>query len=217
MLTVWINLAGVSFGMSSPTRPGIRVQRTHTHTHTRRHPTKTVAAINGHAIAAGTFLAAACDIRVALDNPKYLVGLNEVSNGFCIPYRMLVVCQNAFHSYSVAQQVLLSGKLLSLHSAALPYVGFIHQLVTEDTESQSCAAQPSLLTALYRPTGSSDCSAAQSTAAAGATPLIQRAVELAHVESKSLLAYRYTKKILQKKITSKVEKQPHQTILDVYR
>uniref|UniRef100_A0A0A9XNU3 Enoyl-CoA delta isomerase 1, mitochondrial n=1 Tax=Lygus hesperus TaxID=30085 RepID=A0A0A9XNU3_LYGHE len=105
MLTVWINLAGVSFGMSSPTRPGIRVQRTHTHTHTRRHPTKTVAAINGHAIAAGTFLAAACDIRVALDNPKYLVGLNEVSNGFCIPYRMLVVCQNAFHSYSVAQQV----------------------------------------------------------------------------------------------------------------
>uniref|UniRef100_A0A0A9YS98 Enoyl-CoA delta isomerase 1, mitochondrial n=1 Tax=Lygus hesperus TaxID=30085 RepID=A0A0A9YS98_LYGHE len=70
-----------------------------------RHPTKTVAAINGHAIAAGTFLAAACDIRVALDNPKYLVGLNEVSNGFCIPYRMLVVCQNAFHSYSVAQQV----------------------------------------------------------------------------------------------------------------
>lgn len=72
-----------------------------------RHPTKTVAAINGHAIAGGTFIAAACDIRISISDNKILFGLNEIANGFFIPFRMLLVCQNAFVSTAIAQQVCL--------------------------------------------------------------------------------------------------------------
>ena len=39
----------------------------------------TVALIGGHAPAGGTMLATACDFRVMVNNPKFTIGLNEVS------------------------------------------------------------------------------------------------------------------------------------------
>ncbi len=72
-----------------------------------KYPRKTVAAINGHAIAAGTLLAAACDIRVvdAGVAGRSLIGLNEVLNGFQIPYKMQLVCMQAFANQQMAKQV----------------------------------------------------------------------------------------------------------------
>lgn len=80
-----------------------------------KYPRKTVAALNGHAIAGGTFIAAACDVRIAdgAIAQRSLIGLNEVANGFPIPYRMQLVCSQAFNSHQVAKQVRLRIKTFS--------------------------------------------------------------------------------------------------------
>jgi enoyl-CoA hydratase len=48
------------------------------------HPQPTVAAITGHALAAGALLALACDTRVSGDAPSK-IGLNEVAIGMTLP------------------------------------------------------------------------------------------------------------------------------------
>lgn len=50
-----------------------------------RHPAPVVAAVNGHAIAGGCVLLAACDHGVATTNPRTRIGLNEVALGVCFP------------------------------------------------------------------------------------------------------------------------------------
>lgn len=45
----------------------------------------TVAVIDGHAIAGGSVLALACDVRIASDNPKLKIGLTEVAVGVLFP------------------------------------------------------------------------------------------------------------------------------------
>jgi len=51
------------------------------------HPQPTVAAVTGHALAAGALLALACDTRIAADNPDKpsKIGLNEVAIGMALP------------------------------------------------------------------------------------------------------------------------------------
>lgn len=49
------------------------------------YPGPIVAAITGHAIAGGCVLAQCCDIRIASDNPKIRIGLNELTLGVHLP------------------------------------------------------------------------------------------------------------------------------------
>lgn len=58
------------------------------------HPAPTVALVNGHAIAGGCVLALACDHRVAADEPRYRVGLNEVALGLRYPPRILAMVRH---------------------------------------------------------------------------------------------------------------------------
>jgi enoyl-CoA hydratase len=51
------------------------------------YPGPVVGLINGHAIAGGCVLAQCCDWRVAGDNPKVKIGLNEVALGLRFPPR----------------------------------------------------------------------------------------------------------------------------------
>ena len=53
------------------------------------YPGPTVAYINGHAIAGGCVVALACDIRVAVDNDKTRIGLNEAAIGLRFPPALL--------------------------------------------------------------------------------------------------------------------------------
>ena len=46
----------------------------------------TVCCINGHAIAGGVFLAMVHDYRIMIWDPKFYFYLNELANGFVIPY-----------------------------------------------------------------------------------------------------------------------------------
>jgi enoyl-CoA hydratase len=56
-----------------------------------QHPRPTVALINGHAIAGGCLLGLCCDWRVAVDEPKSKIGLNEVALGVLFPPRVLEI------------------------------------------------------------------------------------------------------------------------------
>jgi enoyl-CoA hydratase/carnithine racemase len=58
------------------------------------HPAPTVALVNGHAIAGGCVLALACDHRVAVDEPRFRIGLNEVALGLRYPPRILAMIRH---------------------------------------------------------------------------------------------------------------------------
>lgn len=54
-----------------------------------QYPGPTVALVNGHAIAGGCVLALACDYRVATDDARARIGLNEVALGVRFPARVM--------------------------------------------------------------------------------------------------------------------------------
>jgi enoyl-CoA hydratase len=76
------------------------------------HPAPIVALVNGHAIAGGSVLVNCCDYRVAVDNPRARIGLNEVALGLRFPPTVLRICRRRipqrFH-----EQVFLGGALHS--------------------------------------------------------------------------------------------------------
>jgi enoyl-CoA hydratase/carnithine racemase len=58
------------------------------------YPGPVVASINGHAIAGGCVLALACDLRIAAENPKLRIGLNEVALGVRYPPRVMALVRD---------------------------------------------------------------------------------------------------------------------------
>ena len=57
-------------------------------------PQPVVAAINGHAIAGGCILALCCDHRVATDDARMRMGLNEVALGLVFPPKIARICMH---------------------------------------------------------------------------------------------------------------------------
>jgi enoyl-CoA hydratase len=58
------------------------------------YPGPTVALVNGHAIAGGCVLTLACDYRVATDDARARIGLNEVALGVRFPLRVLRIVRD---------------------------------------------------------------------------------------------------------------------------
>jgi enoyl-CoA hydratase len=77
-----------------------------------QYPGPTVAWVNGHAIAGGAVLTLACDVRIATDDPKARIGLNEVALGVRFPPRVLRVVRDrvppAHHTSAILGAALFS-------------------------------------------------------------------------------------------------------------
>jgi enoyl-CoA hydratase len=89
------------------------------------HPRPTVAAINGHAIAGGCVLAAACDVRLMSGGS---IGVTEVRVGVLFPTAPLEVVRHACGP--AADELVLSGRLLDADAAQR--CGLVHEVVAPD-------------------------------------------------------------------------------------
>lgn len=89
-------------------------------------PRPVVAAIEGHAIAGGTCIAACCDFR--LSNGKGSFGMNEVRNGMPLPHNIFnIVCSAV--SKKASQEMFLTGSLYNAEQALK--LGIVDEIVSE--------------------------------------------------------------------------------------
>jgi enoyl-CoA hydratase len=80
------------------------------------HPAPVVAFVNGHAIAGGCILMLACDWRIAVDDPKARIGINEVAIGACIPPAALNVVRTRLPRNTI-DRVILGAELFAPRDA----------------------------------------------------------------------------------------------------
>ena len=99
-------------------------------------PCPTVAAVNGHAVAGGAILAAACDVRIGATG-SYRIGVSEVQLGVVFPATAFEVLRAAIPAARTAD-VLLRGRLTGPEDAVTN--GFLHEL-TEPEELAARAAE----------------------------------------------------------------------------
>lgn len=90
-------------------------------------PVPVIAAINGHAIAGGCVLAAACDRRLMADG-KGRIGVSELKVGVPFPVTALEVLRSLL-SPRTLQDLVLTGRLLDVHEALA--AGLVDEVVPE--------------------------------------------------------------------------------------
>lgn len=105
-----------------------------------RYPGPTVAAINGHAIAGGYVLAAACDHRVAATGDGRL-GLSELQVGVPFPTAAIEIVRHAVGT-PLAATLALSAELFDPQAAA--QAGLIDEVVAPDLLMESAVAEAGL-------------------------------------------------------------------------
>ena len=74
------------------------------------YPAPTVAWVNGHAIAGGCLVALSCDHRVASEDPRIRIGLNEVALGLQFPPKAMAMVRRQVPSRGL-ERVLLEAAL----------------------------------------------------------------------------------------------------------
>jgi enoyl-CoA hydratase/carnithine racemase len=73
------------------------------------HPGPMVACVNGHAIAGGCVIALCADVRVAIDDPKVRIGLNEVALGLEFPPKIMKLARYRMARDQVERALLEAG------------------------------------------------------------------------------------------------------------
>lgn len=107
-------------------------------------PLPVVAAVNGHAIAGGAILAAACDRRVAADGP-FKLGVTELRVGVPFPTTALEILRALLPARALADLV-LSARLVSPSEAR--QLGLVDELVTPEALLGRAAAAAAELAAV---------------------------------------------------------------------
>ena len=92
-------------------------------------PKPLVAAISGHAPAGGTIILNGADYRIMVDDPKYILGLNEIGVGLPLPFD---VAQGIIFwlGMSKAYSYLLEGKVMNPKEALK--LGLLNELCTKE-------------------------------------------------------------------------------------
>jgi enoyl-CoA hydratase len=109
-----------------------------------QHPAPTVACVNGHAIAGGCILMMCCDWRIATDDPKARIGINEVALGACVPPMAAGIVKHRLPPQARERIVLGAG--LHAPEAALA-LGLVDEVVNDPATAalkrlQALAAYP---------------------------------------------------------------------------
>jgi enoyl-CoA hydratase/carnithine racemase len=68
-----------------------------------------VACVNGHAIAGGCVIALCADLRVAADDPRIRIGLNEVALGLEFPPKIMKLARHRLSRHQVERALLEAG------------------------------------------------------------------------------------------------------------
>ncbi|MBV8161495.1 MAG: crotonase/enoyl-CoA hydratase family protein [Acidimicrobiia bacterium] len=92
------------------------------------HPQPTVAAVTGHAMAAGALVALACDVRVSGDAPAK-IGLNEVAIGMTLPVFALELARDRL-SKRYLTRAALAAEIFSPEGALA--AGYVDMIVGAD-------------------------------------------------------------------------------------
>lgn len=98
------------------------------------HPRPVVAAVNGHAIAGGCVIAAACDLRLMSQGR---IGLAELSVGVPFPTSAMEILRHAIGP--TVGHLVLTASLLDATQARS--IGLVHDIATADTLLDSACAQ----------------------------------------------------------------------------
>ncbi len=109
-------------------------------------PCPTVAAVNGHAVAGGAILAAACDVRIGAAG-DYRIGVSEVQLGVIFPAVAFEVLRAAIPAPRTAE-VLLRGRLTGPEDAVTN--GFLHELASAEALLERAVERAEELGALPR-------------------------------------------------------------------
>jgi len=111
------------------------------------HPAPTVALVNGHAIAGGCILMLCCDWRIATDEPRARIGINEVAIGAIMPPVTLNIVKRRLPPHTLDKIVFGAG----LHA---PDVALALGLVDEISSDAPAAAAKRLQTLASYPRAS---------------------------------------------------------------
>ena len=109
-------------------------------------PCPTVAAVNGHAVAGGAILAAACDVRIGAE-ADYRIGVSEVQLGVIFPATAFEVLRATIPPARTAG-VLLRARLTGPAEAVSN--GFLHELAAPDELTARALASAGELGSLPR-------------------------------------------------------------------
>ncbi|HEY8525363.1 MAG TPA: crotonase/enoyl-CoA hydratase family protein [Acidimicrobiales bacterium] len=101
------------------------------------HPQPVVAAVTGHALAAGALLVLACDIRIGADVPAK-IGLNETSIGMPLPLFALELAQDRLDPRARVRATLAAE---IYDPAGAVEVGYLDRVVAADAVEEAAIAE----------------------------------------------------------------------------
>jgi len=102
-----------------------------------QHPQPVVAAVTGHALAAGALLVLACDVRIGADVPAK-IGLNETAIGMPLPLFAVALAEDRLATTALVPAT-LTAQLYDPHGAAA--VGYLDRVVPAESLVDEAVAE----------------------------------------------------------------------------
>jgi enoyl-CoA hydratase len=143
-------------------------------------PLPTVAACNGHAIAAGSFLLCACDVRLGAAG-AFKIGANEVAIGLNMPYSAIELMRQRINPRFFSR-LALTAEILAPDDAVL--AGFLDQTVP----AADVVADAQLLAANFAKLDLKAHAESKKRVRAGTFEIVRKAIERDEADLRALFA-----------------------------